>query len=172
MRAAGGGELRLGKRVDTFTATEVGDDDKVPLLRAYLKRWKAEVGVFFGGVGPDSSPRSCGASPPTTRSSGSRSRADRPGADGHSVVGVLSATVVAATAERRSSADRARPAIGWERTNSPSVVEPRVIPANALQAGRKLVIAAWSMPGRRSKAASMLLPTAISTPSPALIAKA
>jgi deazaflavin-dependent oxidoreductase (nitroreductase family) len=56
MRAAGGGELRLGKRVDTFTATEVGDDDKVPLLRAYLKRWKAEVGVFFGGVGPDSSP--------------------------------------------------------------------------------------------------------------------
>jgi hypothetical protein len=23
-------------------------------LRAYLKRWKFEVGVFFGGVGPDS----------------------------------------------------------------------------------------------------------------------
>jgi hypothetical protein len=45
---AGGGELRLGKKVDAFTATEVADDDKVPLLRAYLKRWKAEVGVFFG----------------------------------------------------------------------------------------------------------------------------
>lgn len=56
MRAAGGGELRLGKKVDAFTATEITDDDKVPLLRAYLKRWKAEVGVFFGGVGPDSSP--------------------------------------------------------------------------------------------------------------------
>src|SRR5690606_40511210 len=28
MRAAGGGELRLGKRVDPFTATEVADDDK------------------------------------------------------------------------------------------------------------------------------------------------
>ncbi|MEV0239759.1 nitroreductase family deazaflavin-dependent oxidoreductase [Streptomyces sp. NPDC050674] len=54
MRAAGGGELRLGKRVDTFTAAEVGDDDKAPVLRAYLKRWKAEVGVFFNGVGPDS----------------------------------------------------------------------------------------------------------------------
>lgn len=54
MRAAGGGELHLGKRVETFTATEVGDDDKPPLLRAYLKRWKAEVGVFFNGVGPDS----------------------------------------------------------------------------------------------------------------------
>ncbi|GAA3839948.1 nitroreductase family deazaflavin-dependent oxidoreductase [Streptomyces phyllanthi] len=55
MRAAGGGELRLGKTVDVFTATEVGDDDKGPLLRAYLRRWKAEVGAFFGGVGPDSS---------------------------------------------------------------------------------------------------------------------
>jgi hypothetical protein len=25
------------------------------LLRAYLKRWKWEVGQFFGGVGPESS---------------------------------------------------------------------------------------------------------------------
>ncbi|MER7571492.1 nitroreductase family deazaflavin-dependent oxidoreductase [Streptomyces sp. NPDC126514] len=54
MRAAGGGELRLGKQTDVFTATEVSDDDKAPVLRAYLKRWKAEVGVFFDGVGPDS----------------------------------------------------------------------------------------------------------------------
>ncbi|NUS29853.1 MAG: nitroreductase family deazaflavin-dependent oxidoreductase [Streptomyces sp.] len=54
MRAASGGELHLGKNVDVFTAVEVADDDKVPLLRAYLKRWKAEVGVFFDGVGPDS----------------------------------------------------------------------------------------------------------------------
>ncbi|MEU1852181.1 nitroreductase family deazaflavin-dependent oxidoreductase [Streptomyces sp. NPDC019990] len=54
MRAAGGGELRLGKRVDAFTAREVADDDKAPVLRAYLKRWKAEVGVFFHGAGPDS----------------------------------------------------------------------------------------------------------------------
>jgi deazaflavin-dependent oxidoreductase (nitroreductase family) len=54
MRAAGGGELRLGKGVEEFTATEVGDDEKPAILRAYLKRWKAEVGVFFNGVGPDS----------------------------------------------------------------------------------------------------------------------
>jgi len=27
----------------------------VPVLRAYLKRWKAEVGIFFEGTGPDSS---------------------------------------------------------------------------------------------------------------------
>ncbi len=25
------------------------------MLRAYLKRWRWEVGAFFGGVGPDSS---------------------------------------------------------------------------------------------------------------------
>ncbi|MEU6345335.1 nitroreductase family deazaflavin-dependent oxidoreductase [Streptomyces sp. NPDC046977] len=54
MRAAGGGQLLLGKRVEEFTATEVADDVKPEVLRAYLKRWKAEVGVFFGGVGPDS----------------------------------------------------------------------------------------------------------------------
>ncbi|MEU0333418.1 nitroreductase family deazaflavin-dependent oxidoreductase [Streptomyces sp. NPDC006193] len=54
MRAAGGGELRLGKNADAFTATEVADDDKVPLLRAYLERWKLEAGAFFDGVGPDS----------------------------------------------------------------------------------------------------------------------
>jgi len=54
MRVAGGGRLHLGKRVEEFTATEIPDDDKPAILRAYLKRWKMEVGVFFGGVGPDS----------------------------------------------------------------------------------------------------------------------
>jgi deazaflavin-dependent oxidoreductase (nitroreductase family) len=54
MRAAGGGQLLLGKKVEEFTATEVADDAKPEVLRAYLKRWKAEVGVFFGGVGADS----------------------------------------------------------------------------------------------------------------------
>ena len=54
IRVAHEGELRLGKKVQPFRAVEVGDDAKVPLLRAYLKRWKMEVGVFFEGVGPDS----------------------------------------------------------------------------------------------------------------------
>ncbi|MGP4111103.1 nitroreductase family deazaflavin-dependent oxidoreductase [Streptomyces sp. 4N509B] len=54
MRAAGGGELRLGRRREVFTAVELADDDKPEVLRAYLKRWKAEVGAFFDGVGPDS----------------------------------------------------------------------------------------------------------------------
>jgi deazaflavin-dependent oxidoreductase (nitroreductase family) len=55
MRVAGGGRLLLGRRVEEFSAVEVPDEEKVPILRAYLRRWKAEVGVFFDGVGPDSS---------------------------------------------------------------------------------------------------------------------
>jgi deazaflavin-dependent oxidoreductase (nitroreductase family) len=46
----GRGELRLGRRIEGFTSTELADADKVPVLRAYLKRWKFEVGVFFDGV--------------------------------------------------------------------------------------------------------------------------
>ena len=53
LRAAGEGELRLGRRTERFRATEVGDDEKPPILRAYLRKWKVEVGVFFAGVGPD-----------------------------------------------------------------------------------------------------------------------
>ena len=55
LRVSRQGELRLGRRAEPFTATEVSDDDKPAILRAYLARWKAEVGVFFGGVGPGSS---------------------------------------------------------------------------------------------------------------------
>jgi deazaflavin-dependent oxidoreductase (nitroreductase family) len=51
LRAAGGtGELRVGRHVETFTADEIVDDEKPAVLRAYLKRWKFEVGVFFDGV--------------------------------------------------------------------------------------------------------------------------
>lgn len=55
LRASGQGRLRVGRRVQQFTAVELSDAEKPPLLRAYLKKWKFEVGVFFGGVGPDSS---------------------------------------------------------------------------------------------------------------------
>jgi len=50
LRAAGTGELRVGRRVEAFRATEMADDDKVDVLRGYLRRWKMEVGVFFDGV--------------------------------------------------------------------------------------------------------------------------
>ena len=54
LRVANEGELRVGRRVEPFHATELSDADKPPILRAYLKRWKAEVGMFFGGVSADS----------------------------------------------------------------------------------------------------------------------
>lgn len=50
LRVTGEGELRLGHKAEPFTATEIADDDKPAILRAYLKRWKFEVGVFFDGV--------------------------------------------------------------------------------------------------------------------------
>ena len=50
LRVTGTGELRIGRKVERFAATEVADDDKPAILRAYLKRWKFEVGVFFDGV--------------------------------------------------------------------------------------------------------------------------
>lgn len=56
LRSSGEGRLLIGpRRSERFTATELNDDDKPPILRAYLKRWKFEVSVFFDGVGPDSS---------------------------------------------------------------------------------------------------------------------
>lgn len=54
LRASGTGELRLGRRVETFSAAEVADADKIPVLREYLKRWGWEVGRFFEGVTKDS----------------------------------------------------------------------------------------------------------------------
>jgi deazaflavin-dependent oxidoreductase (nitroreductase family) len=54
LRVAGDGVLIVGRRRQPFTAEELPNGDKPEVLRAYLKRWKAEVGVFFDGVGPTS----------------------------------------------------------------------------------------------------------------------
>lgn len=53
LRAAGAGELRVGRRVQPFTAEELPDEAKPAILRAYLRRWKFEIGAFFEGIGPD-----------------------------------------------------------------------------------------------------------------------
>lgn len=50
LRVAGEGELRVGRRTQRFVPAEIADDDKPEILRAYLRRWKMEVGVFFDGV--------------------------------------------------------------------------------------------------------------------------
>jgi deazaflavin-dependent oxidoreductase (nitroreductase family) len=55
IRVSGQGRLVLGRRSEPISVAEIPDDEKPALLRAYLKRWKWEVGVFFGGVGADSS---------------------------------------------------------------------------------------------------------------------
>ena len=54
LRAAGAGELHIGRRVETFQATELADTDKLPVLREYLRRWAWEVGKFFEGIDKDS----------------------------------------------------------------------------------------------------------------------
>lgn len=54
LRAAGEGELVVGRRVERFRAEELADPtDKAAVLRPYLTAWKMEVGAFFDGVGPD-----------------------------------------------------------------------------------------------------------------------
>jgi hypothetical protein len=55
LRVSRSGELRLGKRHESFRVTELGDADKPPMLRAYLSKWRLEVGIFFPGVTPRAS---------------------------------------------------------------------------------------------------------------------
>jgi deazaflavin-dependent oxidoreductase (nitroreductase family) len=55
LRAVGTGELRLGRGAESFRGRELADDEKVPVLRAWIKRWKAEAGIFFMGTRQDSS---------------------------------------------------------------------------------------------------------------------
>ncbi|MEU6864138.1 nitroreductase/quinone reductase family protein [Streptomyces sp. NPDC046876] len=56
MRVAGGGELRVGRKLRTFTVTELTDPaEKAPVLRTYLERWGWQVNQFFQGVTATSS---------------------------------------------------------------------------------------------------------------------
>jgi deazaflavin-dependent oxidoreductase (nitroreductase family) len=55
LRVSGEGRLRVGRRTQSFRAIELSEAEAPEVLRAYLKKWKFEVGVFFGGVGPESS---------------------------------------------------------------------------------------------------------------------
>src|SRR6202041_706925 len=55
LRVAGTGDLRVGRHAESFRGRELADAEKAPVLRAYLKRWKAEFVIFFEGTGPDSS---------------------------------------------------------------------------------------------------------------------
>jgi deazaflavin-dependent oxidoreductase (nitroreductase family) len=55
VRAADGNlTLILGRHRQGRSAVEVPVEARTEILRAYLRRWKFEVGMFFEGVGPDS----------------------------------------------------------------------------------------------------------------------
>src|SRR5580704_12196477 len=45
--------LILGRRRQISTATEVPPAESIPVLRAYLRKWKFETGMFFDGMTPD-----------------------------------------------------------------------------------------------------------------------
>ncbi|MGX4693916.1 nitroreductase family deazaflavin-dependent oxidoreductase [Streptomyces sp. JNUCC 63] len=64
MRAAGGGELRVGRKVRTFTAVELSDAEKPPVLRTYLERWGWQVDEYFRGVTAKSSDEEIAAAAP------------------------------------------------------------------------------------------------------------
>jgi deazaflavin-dependent oxidoreductase (nitroreductase family) len=55
LRVIGEGRLVVGRRIEGFRAVELADEAKPELLRAYLRKWKWEVGAFFEGVGADAS---------------------------------------------------------------------------------------------------------------------
>lgn len=48
LRAAGECELRLGRKRETIRVTEVSDEEKPPILRAYLDRWGNVTASHFG----------------------------------------------------------------------------------------------------------------------------
>jgi deazaflavin-dependent oxidoreductase (nitroreductase family) len=48
-------KLLSGRKAEPVTLSEVTGPEQVPLLRAYLEKWKWEIGAFFDGVGPDAS---------------------------------------------------------------------------------------------------------------------
>jgi deazaflavin-dependent oxidoreductase (nitroreductase family) len=65
IRAANGeAELRLGRKVEPIRVAEIADDDKPELLRAYLKKWAFESGVFFNGLTAKSSDEELRAAAP------------------------------------------------------------------------------------------------------------
>ncbi|MGZ5335345.1 MAG: nitroreductase family deazaflavin-dependent oxidoreductase [Solirubrobacterales bacterium] len=47
LRAAGEGDLKLGRTTRRFRGAEVPDSEKLPILKAYLDKWAWEVGAFF-----------------------------------------------------------------------------------------------------------------------------
>jgi deazaflavin-dependent oxidoreductase (nitroreductase family) len=54
VRVAGRAELRVGRRTEHVTLTELPVEQRLPVLRVYLERWGWEVGRFVEGLTKDS----------------------------------------------------------------------------------------------------------------------
>jgi len=54
LRAAGGGEIRRRGRTDRFKAIEIANEEKPPIIDAYLDRWGSQVKAQFAEL-PDPS---------------------------------------------------------------------------------------------------------------------
>lgn len=64
LRAAGGAELRVGRRIEAFVAEELPDAAKPIILREYLRRWKFEAGQFFDNLDHNASEQQLAAIAP------------------------------------------------------------------------------------------------------------
>jgi deazaflavin-dependent oxidoreductase (nitroreductase family) len=53
LRAQSSGHMRLGNQVMEFQAVELADADKLPVLRAYFKRWWSLVAAMTQVSSPD-----------------------------------------------------------------------------------------------------------------------
>lgn len=47
IRVSNEGRLQVGRKTTAISVAEVPDGEKIPILRAYFKEWKWEVGQFF-----------------------------------------------------------------------------------------------------------------------------
>jgi len=54
LRVSQEGRLQKGRRYEDFSAVELDDADKGPIIREYLRLWSMETGRFFDGLTKDS----------------------------------------------------------------------------------------------------------------------
>lgn len=70
LRIRGGGRFRQGSQTVDFRATELADEAKLPILRAYLKRWwsqSASLTIVTSPNAPDEEIRRAGSLHPVFR---------------------------------------------------------------------------------------------------------
>lgn len=53
LRVQGGGRLKLGRHITNFRAVELADEQKLPVLKAYFKRWWSLVARMTTVTSPD-----------------------------------------------------------------------------------------------------------------------